>query len=99
VLAYLVGLVLAATPLVLELVALIRADRQDIPKIMRALCPMGQEVAGRAHRQPCYQPLRVVPQPDGCPGLPSGLHEHSSPVSCAFAPLGMILGDGTARRD
>jgi hypothetical protein len=42
-LAYLAWLVIAATPLVLGLVALIRADQRDIPKVTRALAQWGRK--------------------------------------------------------
>jgi hypothetical protein len=55
-LAYLAWLVLAATPLILGLVALIRADRQDIPKITRALAQWGRKSLSPDESPPALQP-------------------------------------------
>jgi len=55
-LAYLAWLVLAATPLILGLVALIRADRQDIPKITRALAQWGRKSLSPNEGPPALQP-------------------------------------------
>jgi hypothetical protein len=55
-LVYLVSLVLAATPLILGLVALIRADRQDIPKITRALAQWGRKSLSSDESPPAMRP-------------------------------------------